>query len=493
MRRLAIGDHAAASWLVVTLALSSSWCARAEAQALVLPVTRHPTEGSRLDRLAERIAEAARSRGQAVVASAEAMRQFERAGSAEPASDAIQDATALAECTDTVVNHVTLGRYDQALAALEGCQERTAQAIDSINRESEAAQSLFDLCLYGVRAYQRMGDPQRAHAEVLRCRRDSPDMSVDENEHPSDVVNLVRAADRELARTAGGSLEVRSDPEGCALYLNGRRFGTTPQRFEHLAPGLYRVQAECGDRPGRVHRVELGRAQPETVLIDVAYDDAVRSSGALALSYDEERIGAEDFDRRRLRHGLAIGSTVGASEVWLVTSRESASTVQVDRVTREGRVLATVRISASLDGSQVHGGEARVLDALLGGHSLDLTGGEATAISTWSPPAAEGAAEVTSAPDQPSFWNWIIGGAGLVGAVAVSIAPFATLAEDGRCAVMVGSGCRTIVRFGEMSAALLGLSAALLTASVVWLGVAPIRVSVSASPSTAALLISGDF
>ncbi|MBW2462846.1 MAG: PEGA domain-containing protein [Deltaproteobacteria bacterium] len=312
--------------------------------------------------------------------------------STEPAAASRDDFDALARESEAALEHVAFGRRRQARRAIESILERAQGAIEALNRESRSARRILNSCLYLVRALDHARDEEAALDQAVECARLVPDMQPSAAEHPPVVRRLFDRAVARIESGPHGSLNVQSEPSGCAVFLNGRRLGATPFSRENLATGEYRVQVECeAGRPGRVHRIVLA-AEPRDVMIDSRFDRALRNTDRdLRLEY----VDADEENAYRLGDATAVAGIMGVDNVILITA-EGESVARVDWIRASGVVVASVRVAMnsagavreSLDRGMAELGEAR---------SVDATGETAVAIEPWAPPAPRGA-EVASIP-----------------------------------------------------------------------------------------------
>jgi hypothetical protein len=199
--------------------------------------------------------------------------------------------------------------YDSARSALAQAEAVTDRALAELNREATRARQVLDTCLYLVRSLEETSQHQRAVEQGYACRRLVPRGEPTLTQHPPEVRAILDEVDHALAQMPGARLRVVSEPTGCAVRLNGLDFGATPLLTEDLRPGEYRVQIECGDRRGRVHRVDLTRAGAE-LRVDAATESLLGTSPL--------RIVAAAVDPAVVAQVSRLGRIAGAHEVWLV-------------------------------------------------------------------------------------------------------------------------------------------------------------------------------
>jgi hypothetical protein len=349
---------------------------------LLLPAASHdaslPSDG-----WLTHVARQLRRRDAYVLAFDEARALFEARGSAEPVPASAADLDTVARQAKQALWHVATGHSERARQSVRVVLERAEQALESLNREADAARNVLNACLYLVRAMLESGNRDAAHEHVLECRRLVPDITADPHDHPPNVLRLLREAELDMSTAGTGSLRVLSRPTGCRTYVNGRKLGTTPFLLRRLPPGEYRVQAECApDTPARVHRVVLA-AEPTTVRIDARFDAAVRTDTGLQLTYPDTASSNE----HRLADSLRVARITRAATVLLVTPDGDGS-VRLDRVdVKQRRVVASVRVTPG--GTRAHRWyAARAVDSLWRERSLDMNGSRPRPMDPWAPPVA---------------------------------------------------------------------------------------------------------
>jgi len=227
--------------------------------------------------------------------------------------------------------------YDSARSALADAEALTDRALAELNREATRARQVLDTCLYLVRSLEETSQHSRAVEQGYACRRLVPRGQPTLTQHPPEVRAILDEVDRALAQMPGARLRVLSEPTGCAVRLNGLDFGATPLLTEDLRAGEYRVQVECGDQRGRVHRVDLTRAGAE-LQVDAGTEGVLRTTPL--------RIVVGAVEATVVTQVARLGRIAGAPEVWLVeqAGRGRSQTFTLHRIdTTHDRELAVVR------------------------------------------------------------------------------------------------------------------------------------------------------
>jgi hypothetical protein len=245
-------------------------------------------------------------------------------------------------------------------------------------------------------------------------------------------------------------VEVEGDM-ACGVFLNGRRVGSAPFRWEHGVPGESRIEIECGGQRSRVHIVNLGE-RAVTLRISPDRDERVNDESILALWYGSEA---------ELRHNLiadarAIGALIAAQQMVLANETADGDVLLVRfDLARARAVAATLVPKSALRGDEaaawdhaadtlqrerldvalppVFLAQAAAQDVVQAAPPTAGPGALAANASTDSPPSTssepslvpDGApgAPSSSTPTGPAaraqqrqLWPWLLGGASVIAA-----------------------------------------------------------------------------
>ncbi len=379
-----------------------------------------------------------------IIPARQARARFEQRGSSAPMMATHSDLDALARDAQQALYHVASGLPSRARQDVERALARAGNVIESLNRETRAAQHLLDACLYMVRAQLESGQRDEAREQALQCRRLVPDIEPDGTMHPPDVIGVLAEAEAHLRQREPGSLRVESAPSGCAVYVNGRMLGTSPLELSDLGPGEYRVQVECREgQPGRVHRVVLAAGRV-VKRIDTRFDSMLQTAIDTSLRYPSH----DDQARWASDHAAEIGRVVGASDVVLVSQLAADPTASPVLLIRriqvaDGKVVAAVKVALDPEGTVTFGHQGRALAGLRNAHFTDLTKADATELAEVEyaathedtepsaavaqtamtsaierAPEADAALETTPSSERqvdrsPSVFGWVLGAAGV--------------------------------------------------------------------------------
>jgi hypothetical protein len=292
------------------------------------------------------ITEELRERGTRAFQTDEAKARFEQQGSTPPMTASAADIDELAKDAQRALYHVASGLPQRAKKDVERALERARRALESLNRETRAAQHLLDACLYLVRAHLQHNDRAEARSQALECRRLVPDIAPEPTVHPPDVIGVLAEAQAQLRSHEPPALRIESEPTGCAAYVNGRNLGPTPRELSQLSPGEYRLQVECEPGVmGRVHRLTLVSSRV-IAKVDTRYDRVIETLFDLSLHYAQR-----EQERKYLgRDAVETARIVGATDVvvaWVESApNKSRATVKLDRYrVADGVHLAQASVS----------------------------------------------------------------------------------------------------------------------------------------------------
>jgi hypothetical protein len=338
---------ACACVLAIQLTPAPSTAQMSDQRWLVLPSVvatqgdpKHPARAT-----ARLINEELRSNGQHTFATEEAQELFEQLGSTPPMTASAADIDELAKDAQRALYHVASGLPQRAKKDVERALTRARRALESLNRETRAAQHLLDACLYLVRAHLQHGDRGAARSQALECRRLVPDIAPEPTVHPPDVIGVLAEAQAQLRSHEPPSLRIESEPSGCAAYVNGRNLGPTPKELSQLSPGEYRLQVECEPGVmGRVHRIALVNSR-FVAKVDTRFDRAIETLFDLSLHYASRQHESDQLGRDAVETARIVGAS-DAVVAWVRSAQGApVAEVQIDRYrVRDGVRLAQARV-----------------------------------------------------------------------------------------------------------------------------------------------------
>jgi hypothetical protein len=354
--------------LVLAVFLNASFVQWAAAQNgdrwLIVPVT--SSDDGWIQPMTSSLREELSERGVDVWSPNAAAAQFEANGSAPaPALNEAAIRTWLIR-SDAILESLVRGAPAKALDDMEAGAMLSLSNVTELNRTAANAQKVLDTCLFGVRALQELGSAGRAETMALRCRQLVVVGEPTPHMHPPAVEETLASADK-AAADQPTVLEVRSDPPGCGVRLNGLLVGATPFAVPHLLSGRYSVQVECDSAErGRVRLVDIGNRATD-VFVSVRFDRAVKTRPMLLLRYDDVR----EVAMHRDRDAVDIGKTVPADSLITVSTLDPF-TVELELrrgPAREQAALARVRSTA--DGP-TRGDIALAARTLIAGQCMDF-------------------------------------------------------------------------------------------------------------------------
>lgn len=479
----------------------------------VIPYGQSPSRSAQ--RASELLVRALQDRRVPVVSLHETRDRF-RSRAPWPEDPSPETRARLAQYRTMAIEHAAYGRHDAARKAAQQAIDLASPHLEALNRDTSTAHDLLDACLAIVRVDLQRRDRRRAVSDAMRCRQLVPDLTPRQSLHSSEVIGALAEAENQLRRSGSETLLVEVEGESnCAVFLNGRRLGSAPFRWEHGPPGDARVEIECGSQRSRVHIVNLGEREV-TLRIAPARDGRVRDEGILALWY----ASADDEHKNLIADAKAVGNLIGADQVVLAHETANGDVLLVRYELARSRAVASTEVRrAMLDGIHPAAWEAAA-DALQ--HEridtplpLPFVPGAsepaiATAPAARSAPAPQAITAADDSPEvaapvdasqalhplssdqrpprRPRIWTWVLGGVAVASAgVGIGLGVAATNKNDdfGACE----SNCDALRSSGQSlqlgANIAYGAAGALLAGSVVAFF---LEGRSSAAPGTALLL-----
>lgn len=209
----------------------------------------------------------------------DAARAVDRALGVAPITASDEEVGELRAADEAILLAVADGRNDTALRLANEELERVVPRIAALGRRSQASQHIANICLYATRAALQSSEAE-GDAMATRCVSLVPDLVPNRQLHPPTVLESIGRVRARLEQREP-TLTIRGSVEGCAVRVNGRRVGETPQVALHAPDGNAVVQVECAQSPGRPTEVTV----PAELELDVALQRAVRTDGGLRLRY----------------------------------------------------------------------------------------------------------------------------------------------------------------------------------------------------------------
>ncbi|MEM9070980.1 MAG: hypothetical protein AAGE52_20890 [Myxococcota bacterium] len=288
-------------WSCVALALVSSGSAFAQSRWVVVSAGVGARDG---DEAVERVEQALDAQGEEVLPATSASAEIE--AQSAPYRSAPEDLVErLGVATEAVLTSVARGEdqaaIDRALPVLESIEGHLA----SLGRDERTAADVGNLCYFVVRAFLQKQDVGAARQQLDICRRLAPSFELSRRLHPPSVHELL--AERGSEGTSVVAVQLLGGNEACAVRLQGRRVGMGRRVRMSVPPGRYVVQAECEDRPGRVHEVRVLGDRPARLDLDVRFEQALRTGAVLALEYESARRLDLDLPSHLSRLGELLG------------------------------------------------------------------------------------------------------------------------------------------------------------------------------------------
>jgi tetratricopeptide (TPR) repeat protein len=86
------------------------------------------------------------------------------------------------------------------------------------------------------------GDLNASSEAFLRAYSINPNMKLDTNLYPPDVVDVFDAVSQDASQVGTGSISVKSSPKGASVYLDGMPMGVTPVTIDNIIVGKHMVK-----------------------------------------------------------------------------------------------------------------------------------------------------------------------------------------------------------------------------------------------------------
>lgn len=370
----------------------------------------------------------------------------------------------LTAAVDPAIEDAAFSRRTRVTDRVNPLLEEVQRYIAVLGTDTIAARAVADLALLAARVHIESRDETAARATVERLLSLVPNPEPTTDFHRDVVLALLsRVRDR---LTEGGSharLRIESNDSGtCNAYVNGQLVGPTPITVP-VYTGDYAVRLRCGEAESRTHLVhaESGEVRIE---VSATLEAALRSEPRLHLRYGD----AAALSAHARRDAARLAQRLGAERIVLVRVNRDQARLETLQREHDGTLRALGRATVSVPPSDDVG-------------------------AAWV--ALFDAREERAPASEPHWASWAIGGALIVGGLAALISPLYTLAVEGQCVDASGlpeGFCRSEVHFGAQSGVLLGIGIAAIGGGVAFMAVAPLRVDVAASGSSARLTISGD-
>ncbi len=157
--------------------------------------------------------------------------------------------------------------------AIADLQASPATFASKPELRSEIRRGLVALAL----AHHRMRaaeDATAAMAEVVRSFADQP---FDRVTFGPEAHGLYQSVAATLRRSAPGKLRVSVNDDAATILVNERFAGVGAVALDGVIPGRYRVYAQKGDHPGRLHLVDVAAGGTVETMIDWKLDSRLRS------------------------------------------------------------------------------------------------------------------------------------------------------------------------------------------------------------------------
>ena len=211
---------------------------------------------------------------------------------------------------DSGVGRYRDGQYKPAIEDIEGGIALLAAAPVTLASDTSSRDLMLEALIYLAQANSRLGrtvEATRAMAELIRS---FPDREISHAKHGPEPRKLYRKVKADLDSQGRGKLDITLDDAKTVVFINERYVGVGDTHVKDLFPGRYRVFLQQGDRPGRVHQVDVEAGIKATLNISWGIDSSLRTSaGYVGLVFDSEEQRAEHEAAYAIRVARALDAT----------------------------------------------------------------------------------------------------------------------------------------------------------------------------------------
>jgi tetratricopeptide (TPR) repeat protein len=207
------------------------------------------------------------------------------------------------------------GNFDDAVDALVSAIETAHANAATIAQDQANRQSVQKALIALALSQQRKGDLAAAKDTFQELLRSFPDAQISRATYGPEAYELFESVRRELGKSGRGRLTVKVPNASAVVFVNERFEAVGSVSKGDLFPGPYRVFVQIAKQASRVHRVEVKPEQETVLVIDPAYESALRTSGPTT---GFEFADAGTRDKYEARYAAQFGNEVGASAIAVV-------------------------------------------------------------------------------------------------------------------------------------------------------------------------------
>jgi hypothetical protein len=322
------------------------------------------------------------------------------------------------------------GRYELAIAETMRGLELLRSRPAHLARHQDLRDVMFNGLVHVASSHQRTGNLREATAAMAELLRTFPDREISRARYAPDVNELYRNVKQDLETQGTGRLRLEVDDSRTVVFVNERYAGVGKTTVSDLYAGRYRVYVQQGERPGRLHEVEVEAGSEAVLSVSWELDAALATdAGYAGLEYADEAAR----QREEARHAVRLARAVKAGGVTVIGIQEvdgkrsivgTVLSLDTGRSIRSG-ALAIEPVEPSAE-------KLRALARYLAGED-DADGMFALAVT------GDGGGGATGPEDRGGarpvrVWKWValVGGVGGIAGGATLIAIHAPEAEGER-------------------------------------------------------------
>ena len=220
---------------------------------------------------------------------------------------------------DSGVGRYRDGQYKPAIDDLSGGIALLMAAPVTLASDSSSRDLLFQALIYLAQSNSRMGRTVEATRAMAELMRSFPDREISHAEHGPEPRNLYRKVKADLDSQGRGRLDITLDDAKTVVFINERYAGVGDTSVSDLFPGRYRVFVQQGDRPGRVHEVDVEAGIRATLNLAWGVDSTLRTGdGYVGLVFDSE----DQRGKLEAVYAIRVARALDATGVAVVSVRE---------------------------------------------------------------------------------------------------------------------------------------------------------------------------
>lgn len=309
--------------------------------------------------------------------------------------------------------------------------------LDKVSPEAGPWPVLTDALATEAVVLRQLGKKPEGVEALRRILRVEPGFALDPDYYTPASLQTFEQVKKELARTKKLGLTVESTPPGATVYVDGRAFGSTPQRLE-LVPGSYRVYVGQAEGLSFLHPLEL--THDDVLKVELAFEGSVGRRLPLCVGPSKDpaaaavRLGTIAAVEEVIVFGLdsKLGDPLrfrAAVHTLQPVRKDHEHSVRAESLGQLARYLVTrdpddlppeALVAQKAGEGSAASSAVRAPAAVTGGKDAPTVASTVTPVSTTAPVAspAAPAPEVRASHGRPAWVPLALGGAGVLALAA---------------------------------------------------------------------------